>query len=119
MAYTAEQLDKEPDRTELDQKSAPTVIEFGTGWCGYCQAAQPLIAAAFEDYPDVGHIKIEDGKGRRLGRSFQVKLWPTLIFWRDGREVDRLVRPGSSAQIAQMLARIHDTGGTDITPSEQ
>ena len=118
MAYTAQQLGSEPDRAELDQRSAPTVIEFGTGWCGYCQAAQPLIAAAFEDYPDVEHIKIEDGKGRRLGRSFRVKLWPTLIFWRDGREVDRLVRPGSSPQITQNLARIHSNGGTETAAPE-
>jgi thioredoxin 1 len=37
----------------------------------------------------VRHVKVEDGSGRRLGRSFGVKLWPTLVFLRDGREVAR------------------------------
>lgn len=50
--------------------------------------------------------KIEDGSGRRLGRSFGVKLWPTLVFLKDGAEVARLVRPQSAAEVADALARI-------------
>ncbi|MEO6361999.1 MAG: thioredoxin family protein, partial [Caldimonas sp.] len=41
-------------------------------------------------------VKVEDGSGRHLGRTFSVKLWPTLIVLRDGRETARLVRPGDS-----------------------
>lgn len=73
-----------PARDELDRLAGPTLVEFGTDWCGHCQAAQPLLAEVFSDYPEVGHLKVEDGPGRRLGRSFQVKLWPTLVFLRDG-----------------------------------
>ncbi|HUL80128.1 MAG TPA: thioredoxin, partial [Vicinamibacteria bacterium] len=36
----------------------------------------------------------EDGPGRPLGRSFQVRLWPNLVFLRDGRVVRQLARPG-------------------------
>lgn len=84
---------KEPTRAEIDALTEPAILEFGAPWCGYCRAAQPLLAAAFEQYPAVRHIKIEDGRGRRLGRSFRVKLWPTLIFMRNGEEIERLVRP--------------------------
>ena len=84
----------------------PAVIEFGTPWCGYCRAAQPRLAEAFADHPAVRHIKIADGSGRRLGRSFGVKLWPTLIFLRDGKEVARLVRPGTAEETRAALARI-------------
>ena len=83
-----------------------TVVEFGTAWCGHCIGAQPLIARAFADHPDVRHIKIEDGPGRRLGRSYRVKLWPTLVFLRDGEEVARLVRPTDAAPIAQAISAI-------------
>jgi thioredoxin 1 len=96
----------EPERAAVDALDGGAVIEFGTPWCGYCQAAQPLIRAAFADYPAVQHIKVEDGKGRPLGRSFKVKLWPTLIFLKQGKEVARLVRPGAAADIAQALAQI-------------
>ena len=82
-----------PERAEIDALRGPLVLEFGTGWCGYCRAAQPLIAEAFNDHADIRHLRIEDGKGRPLGRSFKVRLWPTLVFLRDGQEVARLVRP--------------------------
>lgn len=96
----------EPSRTEIDALEEPTVIEFGASHCGHCSAVQPLITAALASHPQVRHIKVEDGPGRRLGRSFRVKLWPTLIFLDQGREVERLVRPADSSAIEQALAQI-------------
>ena len=93
-------------RAELDQWRGAAVVDFGTNWCGHCQAAQPLVDAAFAEHPDVRHLKVEDGSGRPLGRSFRVKLWPTLVFLRDGQEVARLVRPTDPAAMRDALARI-------------
>jgi thioredoxin 1 len=98
--------DIEPSRSQIDQIAEPIVVEFGAPWCGHCLAAQPLLASALATYPEVRHIRIEDGPGRRLGRSFTVKLWPTLIFLRQGSEVARLVRPADADAIAQQLARL-------------
>jgi thioredoxin 1 len=67
---------------------------------------QPLLASALNDHPGVQHIKIADASGRRLGRSFRVKLWPTLVFLRGGEEVARLVRPRAVDAIRQALAQI-------------
>jgi thioredoxin 1 len=96
----------EPSRNDIDALEQPTVVEFGANYCGHCRAAQPLIAAAFAAHPDVGHIKVEDARRRPLGRSFQVKLWPTMIFLRHGKEVARLVRPADAESIERALALI-------------
>jgi thioredoxin 1 len=93
----------EPSRDEIDALRGPVLLEFGAGWCGHCQAVQPLLSEALVDYGYIQHIKIHDGSGRPLGRSFNVKLWPTLIFLRDGREVARLVRPRDVNAIRQAL----------------
>jgi thioredoxin 1 len=96
-----------PDRAEVDALAGPTVLEFGTPWCGWCRSAQPLIAAAFASYPDVRHIKVEDGPGRPLGRSFRIKLWPTLVFLKDGQEVARLTRPADLDSVRDAMAKIN------------
>lgn len=96
----------EPKRAEIEASTGPLVLEFGSPWCGYCRRAQPLIAQAFVEHPGVRHLKIADASGRRLGRSFGVKLWPTLVFLKDGKEMGRVVRPGGTAEIGEALARI-------------
>ena len=94
----------EPSREEVDAFPDATVLEFGATWCGYCQAAQPDIVAVMVRRPGVRHIKIEDGKGRPLGRSFRVKLWPTLIYLEAGVEKGRVVRPGSAPEIEALFS---------------
>ncbi len=95
-----------PARSEVDALPGATVLEFGTGWCGYCRAAEPHVVAALKAHPAVPHLKVEDGPGRSLGRSYRVKLWPTLVFLRDGQEVARLVRPTNAGSISEALQQI-------------
>jgi thioredoxin 1 len=106
MPVANEFLETEPARADVDALQEAVVVEFGAPWCGHCNAAKPLVAAAFSGYPQVRHLKVEDGPGRPLGRSFRVKLWPTLVFMRGGQEVARLVRPTETAAIAEALAQI-------------
>ena len=103
MPYTSQHLATEPTRQEIEQLAEPTLLEFGTPWCGHCQAAQAAIEAALKSCPGIAHLKFEDGPGRRLGRSFRVKLWPTLILMRDGQELLRLVRPTNVRDILAAL----------------
>jgi thioredoxin 1 len=96
----------DPSRADIDATEEPLVLEFGTSWCGHCAAAQALIGRALAEFPKVRHLKIEDGPGRRLGRTYGVKLWPTLVFLSGGKEVARLVRPAGAEEIVQALASL-------------
>lgn len=108
MAYTGGYAATEPARTDVDTRAGALVLEFGAPWCGHCQVAQEAIAESLGMHPGIGHLKIEDGRGRPLGRSFRVKLWPTLVFLRDGEERARLVRPHDAREIGLALATIAD-----------
>ena len=102
LGYATEQ----PERSDVDALPGCTVLQFGTNWCGYCARAEPLITQAMERVSPLRHIKVEDGPGRALGRSFTVKLWPTLIVLRDGREVARVVRPTAREDVDEALTAL-------------
>ena len=95
--------DGEPRRSEVDALPGPVLLEFGTAWCGYCRRAQPLIAEALAQHPGVRHMKVSDASGKPLGRSFGVKLWPTLVFLKKGTEAARVVRPSQTREILNAL----------------
>lgn len=97
---------EQPERSAIEALPGPVLLEFGTNWCGHCSAARPLVERVLSGYPGVRHIKVEDGQGRMLGRSFRVKFWPTLIFLRDGEELARVVRPLGTGAIEAALDRI-------------
>lgn len=90
-------IHSEPTREEIDRLAGPVLLEFGASWCPHCQALAPHVAAALQAHPEVQHIRIEDGPGQRLGRSFRVKLWPNLVFLRDGEVRLQLARPDKAA----------------------
>jgi thioredoxin len=98
--------DAEPARADVDALAGPTLLEFGSPTCGHCRRAQPLIAAALAAHPRVRHLKIADASRRRLGRSYGVKLWPTLVMLAGGKEMARLVRPVDAGEIGKALDRI-------------
>jgi thioredoxin 1 len=99
-------LSAEPARADIDASRGALLLEFGSPNCGHCLRVQPLIAQALASATPVRRLKIADGSGRPLGRSFGVKLWPTLVFLKDGREITRLVRPTTPSPIEAALAQI-------------
>jgi thioredoxin 1 len=71
---------------------------------------QPQLAAMLRKFPTMQHIKIEDGKGKLLGRSFRVKLWPNLVFLRDGKVKAQMARP-EPEEVLQGLQAIGNAEG--------
>jgi thioredoxin 1 len=101
-----EYLNPGPTREAVDATGGLVLLEFGTSWCGHCQRAAPAVAEALAEFPGIEHVKVEDGPGRPLGRSFHVKLWPTLIALRDGVEVARTVRPEKVEPVRKVLRQL-------------
>lgn len=108
--------DYQEDAPTLEQVKAlrgGAILEFGAPWCGHCKAAAPAIQEVLSEHSELLHIKVYDGKGKRLGRTFGVKLWPTLILLHDGQEVARLVRPLKADEVQQLVAHKSQAGLVD------
>ncbi len=97
-----------PTREEVDRMTGLVLLEFGTAWCGHCRALSPDLSEMLARHPEVRHVRVEDGPGRPLGRSFRVKLWPNLVFLRDGTVVRQLARPGR-AEVEEAFREILGT----------
>lgn len=111
MAYTSVYAEREPARAEVDGFAGASLLEFGAPWCGHCISAQGAIRTALDARPGLRHLKVEDGSGRPLGRSFRIKLWPTLVLVRDGEELGRVVRPQDAVDVERLLAPLDGDGG--------
>ena len=94
----------EPTRDDVDAMTGLVLLELGASWCPHCQLARPLVDAELARRPEVRHFWIEDARGKKLGRSFGVKLWPTLVVVRDGQEVARVVRPRTAREVESAFA---------------
>jgi thioredoxin 1 len=94
-----------PSRDEIDREAGLVLLEFGTAWCGHCRAIALRVAELLERHPEVKHVKVEDGPGRPLGRSFEVRLWPSFVFLRGGKVVRQLARP-SHAKLEEAMTAL-------------
>ncbi|MGB0238807.1 MAG: thioredoxin family protein [Cycloclasticus sp.] len=104
--FTTTYREEAPSLQQISQLTGYVILEFGAPWCGHCQTAEELMKKTSSEHAQLPHIKIFDGKGKKLGRSFKVKLWPTFILLHHGKEIKRLVRPTDSDAIKQLLAEI-------------
>jgi thioredoxin 1 len=91
--FNSDYSEDAPTLEQVSEMIGDIIVEFGAPWCTHCQLAQPMVQEVLAGLPELAHIKLYDGKGKPLGRAFNVKPWPTLILLRDGKEIDRLIRP--------------------------
>lgn len=76
----------------LVQTGKPIVVDFWATWCGPCKRLAPVIEELAQEYDGravVGKCDVEDGE--ELAVRFGVRNIPTVVFLKDGKEVDRSV----------------------------
>jgi thioredoxin 1 len=76
---------------EVINSTQPVLVDFWGPQCVPCLALMPEVEALVEKYGDrVKMVKVEAPKNRRLCLGLKVLSLPTYLFYKDGREVDRL-----------------------------
>lgn len=104
MPYDPDYHEDAPTKDDIQQTTGKVVLDFGANWCPYCQELSPSLQSLLSGADNVQHIRVADGKGKVLGRSFRVKLWPTLVLLQDGEMVAQLVRPSSHTAKTELTA---------------
>lgn len=90
--------------SEIINTDKPVLIDFWATWCGPCRALAPVIEELANEYEGkavVGKCNVDDCED--LPMNFGIRSIPTLLFFKNGQLVDRLVGAASKAVIAQKL----------------
>lgn len=103
--FNPDYQEQAPTIEQVSALAGHVILEFGAPWCEHCQVAAPSVKEVLSKL-ELPHIKVFDGKGKSLGRSFKVKLWPTLILLNNGQEVARVVRPLNTSDVQGLLAHM-------------
>lgn len=87
--------------TEVLKAEGPVLVDFWATWCMPCRMQGPAIDKLFEEGYNVGKLNVdEEGE---LAAQFHVMNIPTLIIFKDGKEVDRMVGVQSKDVLVQKL----------------
>ena len=89
---------------EVMGKVMPVVIDFWATWCGPCRMVAPIIDELSEEYADkvlIGKCDVEEGD--EVAAKYMVRNVPTIIFIKDGTQVDKHVGAATKEQLTAKI----------------
>ena len=87
---------------ELKNGSLPLVVDFWATWCGPCKMIAPVIGELAEEYDGkivVGKCDVEENDD--IAMEFGIRNIPTILFFKNGKVVDKMVGAASKAKIQE------------------
>lgn len=96
-------LTKENFQAEITKSDKPVLVDFWAVWCGSCQMMAPILHELEVEMPDVQIGKVNVDEQMDLARQFRVVSIPTLIIFKNGQEVQRMVGVTSKEELKDAL----------------
>lgn len=96
-------LTKENFQAEITKSDKPVLVDFWAVWCGPCQMMAPILHELEAEMPDVQIGKVNVEEQMDLARQFRVVSIPTLIIFKNGQEVQRMVGVTSKEELKDAL----------------
>jgi thioredoxin 1 len=89
---------------EVLQSQQPVLVDFGADWCPPCKAISPLVDTLAEEYAGKAKIaKVDVDTNPAITAKYGVRNLPTLLFFKDGKPVDKIVGAVPKRAMAEKL----------------
>jgi thioredoxin 1 len=91
---------------EVLHSAKPVLVDFWAEWCAPCRMLAPTVEAVAEHYVEsVDVVKLDVDENSTTAGVYGIKGIPTLILFRDGKEVERIVGATSKEAISRIIER--------------
>lgn len=82
------------------------VVDFYADWCGPCKVLSPTIEKFANENPDIKVVKINIDEEEKIAEDYNIMYIPTLVFVKNGEEVDRTVGVVGKSEISKIVNKI-------------
>ena len=90
--------------TDVLQSGVPVLVDFWASWCGPCKMVGPIVEELADDFAGKAKVcKLNVDENTKTAQAYGVMSIPTLILFKNGKEVDRVVGFRPKADLAELL----------------
>ena len=104
MAGVVKEITDQTFQKEVLQADKPTLVDFWAAWCGPCKMLSPIVEEVAGKYQDkFKFCKVNVDENPQQAANFQIMSIPTMIFFKDGQPVDKVIGLVSKEEIVKRL----------------